>query len=342
MSGPWSEDVWQSVAQVVPNVKTSSRARLVVESLALVMQNTSLDVADDPEGKYPTSSLQANARRWHQDGTLRSLVSVFEGLGLSKDWPTTLSTIPLVHNTIGLRDLITRTLLEVRGAPVPGERPTPTVRSEDNWRDLFSAVTELSDNDRSRYVLSNLDVLMRDPWCRWSDLEENNRNRVNSTVSNWERRGLLATIIKKLTYQGLTSTWTEVVHPGEREKKRTSIRCQIVKHLKKARKLAAARARRVEQSKLKKPFSWKTGVGTVKAKPGARVPNSMKEAAAQAIVNNSSAPGSQVGFAPLQLSAEEVEMWRTRRQMRKSKSTALLAISRREKERLKKKQRSSR
>lgn len=342
MSASWSESIWQSITQAVPDIKVRERFKLSVQSLLLVMQNVSLDVADDPEGRYPPNSLQATVRRWNQDETLRRLISVFEELGLSKDWPSTLPLDAVTHSHMGLRSLIIRTLLEIRNLRVPKERASLIVRSEEDWQRIFSELPELGDSERSRLILSNLDAFMRNPECRWSDLEEANSSRINSAINDWERRGLLVTIVRKLTYQGLTSSWVDAVTLAERTTKRSSIRNTIVQHLRRARKLAAARERREQENKSKKPFTWKSKTKTVKSKSSKQAATSTKAAIAHAIVNHAPLPEGQARFIPPRLTAEEVEVWRARKALRKSKSTSSLPISRRERERLKQMQRPTR
>lgn len=340
VSASWSEDIWQSITQAVPVIKRE-RFKLSVQSLLMVMQNVNLDVADDPDGKYPPKSLQATVRRWNQDETLRRLISVFEELGLSKDWPSTLSLDAVTRGHLGLRNLIIRTLLEIRNLQVPKERVSLTIRSEEEWQRIFSELPELGDSERSRFILSNLDAYMRNPECRWRDLEEANSNRINSAINDLERRKLLATIVRKLTCQGLTSSWVETFLV-DRTTKRSKIRNILVQHLRRARKLAAARIQREQESKTKKPFTWKSKAKTVKGKSSKQAATSTKAAIAHAIVNHAPLPEGQAKFIVPQITTEVVEMWRARKALRKSKSNSSLPISRRERERLKQMQRPTR
>lgn len=336
MTGSWPEDVWQSVAQAVPEVKSGKRLRLIVESLFLVMQDTKLDVAHNPEGKYPRNSLQATVRHWHQEQTLHRLIEVFEPLGFTKEWPVVLKSDGPNIGQVGLRDLIVRTLLEVRNLPIPKERPILIARSEESWQRIFKALPELDDTERSRYVLSNLDAFMVNPDCRWADLDQG--NRINTAINDWERRGLLATVVRQLTYQGETSAWVDAV-PGDKSTRRPSIRHKIVQHLKKARKLLAARERREQQTGSKKTLTWKS---TVKSTPDRRPERSVKEAMAHAIVNQTPLPERRSSPVTPQLTAAEIEVLQARRALRKSKANSSLPVSRREKERLKGMQRPTR
>lgn len=338
----WSEDIWQRVTQAAPKGKNGERFRLSIHGLVLVMQNTALDVVDDPAGNYPRHSLQATIRRWHEDETLHRIICVFEDVGLSKDWPSTLSPNALTHGHIGLRDLIISTLLRIRNLPLPEKRSNLLTRSDEDWQRVFIALQELKDCEHSRLALSNLDAFMRDPECHWSDLEEPNGIRINSTVNNWERRGLLAGIVRKLTYQGLTSLWVDALIPTGVKAKRSPIRNKIVGYLRKARKLAAARERRKQQTLSTKSYTWKSNAKSTKPKPK-RPANAMKGAIAHSVVTNHiPLPEPQNSFVPLQLTEAEMEVWRARRALRKSKATVSVPISRREKEGLKKKQRPSR
>jgi hypothetical protein len=249
----WSEDMWSEVVLAAPELNVKKRFRLSVESLLLVMKNPSLDVADDPEGLYPSYSLQTTVRRWHQDGTLRRLIIAFEALELSKEWPSKLPKSALTNSRIGLRELIIRTLLEIRTPPLAKERPELIRRNEDEWKSVFSTLPELKDTERTRLVLDSLDAFMRDPDCRWRDLEEKSSNQINSAINDWERRGLLSVIVRELTYQGLTSSWSNIASPAEK-RNRSSIRDTIIQHLRKARKLAAARERPGEREPVKEAF----------------------------------------------------------------------------------------